>query len=44
MLATDDMSILIDVTNVDLHRGMVLGSDEAARGGTSGQLILPKTR
>jgi hypothetical protein len=34
MLATDDMSIFIDVTNVDLHRGVVLGSDEAASAGT----------
>lgn len=34
MLAADDMSIFIDVTNVDLHRGVVLGSDEAASGGT----------
>ena len=44
MLTADDMAILIDVANVDLHRGMVLGSDKAARGGTSGQVALQQVK
>lgn len=33
-LAGDDLAVLVDVGDGDLHRGVVLGLDETARGGT----------